>query len=45
MRAKENLHPLLDTMGNITTKDEEKAELLSDFFASIFNSQIVYPHN
>ncbi|KAK4828655.1 hypothetical protein QYF61_000303 [Mycteria americana] len=38
-RAKENLHPLLDAGGNIVTKDEEKAEELNAFFASVFNSK------
>ncbi|KAK4821235.1 hypothetical protein QYF61_016534 [Mycteria americana] len=38
-RAKENLHPLLDAGGKIVTKDEEKAEVLHAFFASVFNSQ------
>lgn len=32
-RAKENLHPLLDTEGNI--KGEKKAEVLSVFIASL----------
>lgn len=32
-------------MVNITTKDEEKAEVLSAFFVSIFNSQIIYPQS
>jgi len=41
-RAKENLHPLLDARGNIVNKDEEKAEVLNAFFASVFNSQTGY---
>ncbi|KAK4810780.1 hypothetical protein QYF61_008752 [Mycteria americana] len=38
-RAKENLHPLLDGGGNTVTRDEEKAEVLNAFFASVFNSR------
>ncbi|KAK4806350.1 hypothetical protein QYF61_017219 [Mycteria americana] len=38
-RAKENLHPLSDAGGNVVTKDEEKAEVLNAFFASVFNSK------
>ena len=37
-RAKENLHPLLDAAGNVTTEDKEEAEVLSAFFTSAFKS-------
>jgi len=43
-RAEERLHPLLDARGNIANKDEEKAEALNAFFASVFNSQTGYSH-
>lgn len=36
-RAKENLHSLLDVEGSIVTKDEERAEVLGAYFASVFN--------
>jgi len=41
-RAKENLHPLLDWGENTANKDDEKAEVLSAFFVSVFNSQTGY---
>ncbi|KAK4815363.1 hypothetical protein QYF61_001351 [Mycteria americana] len=37
--AKENLQPLVDRGGNTVTKDEEEAEVLNAFFASVFNSR------
>ena len=36
--AKENLHPLLDAAGNVTTEDKEEAEVFSAFFTSAFKS-------
>jgi len=37
--AKENLHPLLDAVGNLTTEDREKAKGLNAVFTPIFKSQ------
>jgi len=41
-RARESVHPLLDVVGNIANNDEEKAEALHAFFASVFHSQTGY---
>lgn len=38
-KTKENLYPLLTIRGNIVTKDEEKAEVLHAFLASVFNNK------
>ncbi|KAK4807414.1 hypothetical protein QYF61_001177 [Mycteria americana] len=38
-RAQENLQPLEDRGRNTVTTDEEKAEVLNAFFASVFNSR------
>ena len=37
-RAKENLHPLLDAAGNVTTEDKKQAEILVAVFTSVLNS-------
>lgn len=42
-KAKENLHSLLDVVGNIATNYEENAEVFNAFFTSVFYSQNSYP--
>ena len=42
-KAKENICPLMDTEGNVATEDEEKAEVINAFFASVFNKATSYP--
>ncbi|NWV09231.1 LORF2 protein, partial [Ptilonorhynchus violaceus] len=42
-KGKDNLHSLLDVRRNLVTKDEEKAEVLNTFFASIFNNKTSCP--
>lgn len=39
--AKENLHSSLYVTRNITTKGEEKAEILYVFFSSVFNRTVI----
>ena len=41
-RARENLHPLLDAEGNLVTKDQDNAEVLNAFSASVFSSKTCY---
>ena len=41
-RARENLHPFLDAEGNLVTKDQDKAEELNAFVASVANSKTCY---
>ncbi|RMB99816.1 hypothetical protein DUI87_23593 [Hirundo rustica rustica] len=40
-----NLGSLLDEAGNLVIKDEEKAEMLNAFFASVFIGRTAYPQD
>ncbi|NXH24775.1 PO11 protein, partial [Myiagra hebetior] len=44
-KGKDNLHSLLDAEGNLVTKDEEEAEALNTFFASVFNRKTGCPQD
>ncbi|GAB0186169.1 mitochondrial enolase superfamily member 1 [Grus japonensis] len=39
MRTRENVGPLRNEMGELVTQDMEKAEVLNDFFASVFTGK------
>jgi len=40
-RAKENLHPLLDVVGIMTSEGKEKAEVFNAFFTSLQVTPII----
>ena len=42
-RARENLHPLLDTKGNLVTKDQDKAEILKPSLPQSLIVRLVTP--
>ena len=41
-KDRESFHPLLDTEGKTVTKDQDKAEVLNAFFASVFKNETCY---
>ena len=38
-QTRKNVGPLREETGDLVTQDVEKAEVLNDFFASVFNSK------
>ena len=41
--VKESVSPLMSETGELATADEEKAEVLNNFFASFFTGNLSHP--